>query len=47
MVYWILYWKWKAEWLSEYGMVVYPCDYVADWELCLPLPSTTREAAYS
>ena len=38
----------KLEWLYRYRMilsilVVYPPDCMADWELWLPLPSTTGE----
>lgn len=43
-----VYWKWTTEQLYRYRMVVsarvvYPRDCVADWELWLPLPSTSRE----
>ena len=35
VIYWVLYWMWKAEWLSGLWVVwlLNFCDCVADWEL--------------
>ena len=49
VIWWLLYWMWKTEWLSGQRMVVSlsvssPCDWVADWELPLAsLRKITRE----
>ena len=40
VIYWVLHWKWKTEWLFESKMVVsvlvvHPSDHMPEWELQL------------
>ena len=46
VIYWILYWKWNAEWFSGNRiavLIVYPRDCVAGWELQLAATAQYHE----